>query len=236
MRYSFIYYAFHLSFSAFTAAMGPGWEGTPMRMQFDLNTVPQMELTAAREFGCEEGTPMRMQFDLNTVPQMEFPPEQRGHRDSQASSSAATDLRVDTEESFNLYDWAFLQGDPKKKDKAKNQEEFLKHLNQLKWKDVEDFFFIHRDQAKIFMKRYAGSKSKSKFPGANVNFHTKSVKNYDVLLAISNKKINLGRHKFFSSELMEDMKKLPISHHKTKNLNSKPLNDLLKKSPKSLIS
>ncbi|PLW57973.1 hypothetical protein PCANC_00674 [Puccinia coronata f. sp. avenae] len=93
MRYSFIYYAFHLSFSAFTAAMGPGWEGTPMRMQFDLNTVPQMELTAAREFGCEEGTPMRMQFDLNTVPQMEFPPEQRGHRDSQASSSAATDLR-----------------------------------------------------------------------------------------------------------------------------------------------
>jgi hypothetical protein len=115
----------------------------------------------------------------------------------------------DTGEHFNVHNWDFLRHTSRDEETAEYQKEFLQFLKGCKGdRDTEGVFFIQRDQALDFMRLYSGERLDPKFSIPDqVSYDFRLNQSYEILLQISDKKINLESNEKFSKGIMAAMKK-----------------------------
>jgi hypothetical protein len=115
---------------------------------------------------------------------------------------------------FKINDWKFITEDRQNRmDKNDYQAKFFQFLNNLQEHQEENVhnssspFFIKRDQAMGFLKKYLSSRAEFAEDDSGMKKDQKKELVMRTLLEISDNKINLAGNRFYLDELMGRMKK-----------------------------
>jgi hypothetical protein len=111
---------------------------------------------------------------------------------------------------FNVQDWTFLRGDPNSVVSAERQRQCLRLFNRCKGeKNLDSFFFIQKGQIFNFLDNYnaVGHADKETSIASNISsrLQARRQKYYEILLKISDEKVNLGSYQFFTEHILQVM-------------------------------
>ncbi|PLW20982.1 hypothetical protein PCANC_09505 [Puccinia coronata f. sp. avenae] len=141
--------------------------------------------------------------------------------DDDDDDDASRPIRDKTGKPFEVYDWSFLREDPENKKTAQNQRKFLRYLNKCqRKKDKKYGFSISRDQAAPFLTDFSRRYKKLHEFSFDVEA-VEQVRNshfYDILLGISNRRIDLGRYQTFSREIVGKLIRRVRKHLQAANI------------------